>query len=78
MLKVYAKDFADKFELTKREAEVFTLIASGSVLPTDIAGKMGISQNTVRIHIKNVNTKMGTKSKTEFVVKFLKYVLKKK
>lgn len=40
----------------------------------DISGKLGISQNTVRIHVKNINNKVGARSKTEILSAFIDFL----
>ena len=42
----------DKFILTKREKEVFTLLVNGNTTK-EIADELGISEKTVRNHISN-------------------------
>ncbi|HRE47476.1 MAG TPA: response regulator transcription factor [Aggregatilineales bacterium] len=54
--------------LTTREREVLTLIAEGLPNKT-IAGRLGISENTVKFHVNAVMSKLGVQSRTEAVVK---------
>lgn len=54
--------------LTPRELEVINLIAEG--LPNkNIAGKLGISEHTVKFHVNAILTKLGAQSRTEAVVR---------
>jgi DNA-binding NarL/FixJ family response regulator len=54
--------------LTPRELEVINLIAEG--LPNkSIAGKLGISEHTVKFHVNAILTKLSAQSRTEAVVR---------
>ncbi|MEP7292477.1 MAG: response regulator transcription factor [Chloroflexota bacterium] len=54
--------------LTRRELEVINLIAEG--LPNkNIAGRLGISEHTVKFHVNAILTKLGAQSRTEAVVR---------
>ncbi|MDY6875555.1 MAG: LuxR C-terminal-related transcriptional regulator [Chloroflexota bacterium] len=50
--------------LTKREKEILRLVATG-VTNRQIAHRLSISVNTVKVHLRNVFTKLGTESRTE-------------
>jgi FixJ family two-component response regulator len=52
--------------LTRREQEVFPLVTSG-LMNKQIAGKLGISEITIKVHRGNVMRKMGAKSHAELV-----------
>lgn len=54
--------------LTPRELEVINLIAEGLPNKT-IAGKLGISEHTVKFHVNAILTKLGAQSRTEAVVR---------
>lgn len=61
----------DKYILTKREKEVFTLLVNG--LTTDeIAEELTISEKTVRNHISNAMQKLGVKGRAQAVVELLR------
>jgi len=61
----------DKYILTKREKEVFTLLVKG--LNTDeIANELVISEKTVRNHISNAMQKLGVKGRAQAVVELLR------
>ena len=53
--------FMDKFILTKREKEVFTLLVNNKTTK-DIAEILGISENSSKSYIK-YNAKIGSKRK---------------
>lgn len=57
--------------LTKREREVFELLIKNNSTK-DIAGKLNISEKTVRNHISNVMQKLGVKGRSGAVVELLK------
>ncbi len=54
--------------LTPRELQVINLIAEGLPNKT-IAGKLGISEHTVKFHVNAILTKLGAQSRTEAVVR---------
>lgn len=61
----------DKFILTKREKEVFTLLVSNKTTK-EIASELGISEKTVRNHISNTMQKLGVKGRSQAVVELLR------
>lgn len=61
----------DKFILTKREKEVFTLLVNGNTTK-EIAEELGISEKTVRNHISNTMQKLGVKGRSQAVVELLR------
>ena len=63
--------FMDKFILTKREKEVFTLLVNNKTTK-DIAKILGISEKTVRNHISNTMQKLGVKGRSQAVVELLR------
>jgi DNA-binding CsgD family transcriptional regulator len=50
--------------LTDRESEVLELVATG-ITNREVAQKLFISINTVKVHLRNVYTKLGADSRTE-------------
>ncbi len=61
----------DKYILTKREKEVFTLLVSNKTTK-EIAMELGISEKTVRNHISNAMQKLGVKGRAQAVVELLR------
>lgn len=61
----------DKYILTKREKEVFTLLVANNSTK-DIAKKLSISEKTVRNHISNAMQKLGVKGRASAVVELLR------
>ena len=57
--------------LTKREKEVFNLLIT-NLTTREIAGKLNISEKTVRNHISNVMQKLGVKGRSQAVIELLK------
>ena len=61
----------NKYILTKREKEVFTLLVSNKTTK-EIADILGISEKTVRNHISNTMQKLGVKGRAQAVVELIK------
>ena len=61
----------NKYTLTKREKEVFTLLVTNKTTK-EIADILGISEKTVRNHISNTMQKLGVKGRAQAVVELLK------
>jgi FixJ family two-component response regulator len=57
---------ADYDTLTAREREVMALVASG-LMNKQVAGKLGVSEITVKLHRGNLTRKMGAKSLADLV-----------
>ncbi len=57
---------AAAYQLSPREHEVLTLLATGLATPA-IAKEMGISPHTVRDHLKNLFRKTGTSSRSKLM-----------
>jgi DNA-binding NarL/FixJ family response regulator len=61
---------AELENLTKRENEILSLLAKGS-LYKEIADQMKISLDTVRSHLQHIYNKLHVRTRTEAVVKYL-------
>jgi len=61
----YSRNSASaRYQLTVREEEVLTFLQTG--MPNKaIAARMGLSANTIRVHIQNVLRKLDAKNRTE-------------
>ncbi len=64
------KPSSDVEKLTPREQEVLALLAKGYLYKT-IADNLGISINTLRVHLRAIYDKLHVHSRTEATVKFL-------
>lgn len=60
-------DRALSFELTPREREVLTCIASGQS-NRDIAERLHIAEKTVRIHVSSLLDKLGARDRTQATI----------
>ncbi|MCU1384647.1 MAG: two component transcriptional regulator, LuxR family [Acidobacteria bacterium] len=65
-----AKHLTDE-PLTLREIEVLIVVATGA-RNRQIAGTLGISEDTVKMHVKNITAKLGAADRTEAVTTALK------
>ena len=57
---------AKKYALSEREGEVLDLLARGNTRMS-IAEKLIISENTVRVHVKNIYAKLHIHSKQQLI-----------
>ncbi len=55
--------------LTRRETEVITELSKG-LYYKEIAGKIFISPETVKKHVKSIYRKMGVRNRVEATIKF--------
>jgi DNA-binding NarL/FixJ family response regulator len=65
-----ARKLADRLtlsNLTSREIEVLKLVADG-LRNKEIAGKLGISEETVQGHMKNILSKLGVNDRTKAAI----------
>jgi DNA-binding NarL/FixJ family response regulator len=59
-------EFTPRSDLTDREVEVLQLVARG-LSNRDVAGVIGRTEETVKVHLKNVFAKLGVVDRTEAV-----------
>lgn len=62
-------DGEDLYSLTERELEILELVARG-LQNKVIAGTLRLSEHTVKIHLHNIITKLGTTNRTEAAAVF--------
>jgi DNA-binding NarL/FixJ family response regulator len=55
---------ADIRNLTRREREVATLVATG-LTNREIAGKLYLSVRTIEVHVDHILTKLGFRTRTQ-------------
>lgn len=56
-------------QLTKRETEILDLL-SGGLANKEIADRLGLSTETVRVHLKRIYDKLHVRSRTEAAIKY--------
>lgn len=61
--------FLDSRPLTPREREIAVMLIAGAAT-RDIAAALGISENTVRTHVRNLLSKFGVNSRKAFVAAY--------
>ena len=61
-------------DLSGRELEILRLIATG-VSNKEIAQKLNISTNTVKVHLRNIFGKIGVASRTEAAMQAVRWGL---
>lgn len=59
------------YDLTERELEILEILSQGKS-NKEIADSLGISENTVEQHLKNIYEKLNVQNRTEAAVLFLK------
>lgn len=74
----FQKPFNSKLEpddglssLTQRERETLDLLSKG-LAPKEIASKLDISVNTIRVHLKRIYEKLHVRSQTEAVLRWVR------
>ena len=60
---------SEVFNLSKRETEIVELVAKG-LANKEIAADLGISVETVRVHLKHIYEKLHVRSRTEAAMKY--------
>lgn len=59
-------EFTPRVDLTPREIEVLRLVAKG-LSNSEVAGALGLSSGTAKVHLQNIFRKLGTEDRTEAV-----------
>jgi two-component system NarL family response regulator len=59
-------EFTPRTDLTRREVEILQLVAKG-LSNRDVAGIIGRTDETVKVHLKNIFSKLGVADRTEAV-----------
>ena len=67
--------FVKENQMTKREKEILALLIQQKVSADELGEALGISKNTVRIHLRNINTKLNISSKSELLGKFIEFAM---
>lgn len=75
-IKKLAEKFSESNQLSKRETEILLYLLMQSSKIEIVSRNLFISENTARVHLKNVRSKVGASSTAEIYVQFLKYMEK--
>jgi DNA-binding NarL/FixJ family response regulator/Tfp pilus assembly protein PilZ len=67
--------FAERYRFTARERDVVVLLVTGSGTVPSIAAQLGLSQNTIHNHFKNVFRRTRTNTKPALLALFVKEAL---
>ena len=59
---------ADSSEFTERELEILRIVTTGAT-NQQVAEQLGISENTVKSHVRSMLDKTGFRSRTELAIK---------
>jgi len=59
-------------QLTERELEVLAMVARGLPNKT-IAAQLGLSENTVKMHLQNILGKLHVHNRTEAAARYFEY-----
>ena len=59
--------------LTPREGQIIAILAEGKV-PKEVSSELGITYETVRAYLRSIYRKMGVRSQTEAVIKYLQTI----
>jgi len=62
-----AAELQDLDELTDREREVLRLLVSGVTSNSELARKLGVSENTVKFHVRNILDKLHLHNRAQVV-----------
>jgi DNA-binding NarL/FixJ family response regulator len=71
VVRSFTTSAAEQEQLSRREQEVFDLLCEGASYK-EIAGKLFVSTNTVRFHLKNIYKKLNVSSRHEAVRKSMR------
>lgn len=67
--------FSNRYQITKRESEIFLMIAIYGFSNHEIAEHCMISEKTVKIHLANIMNKAGIKSMRKLLSLLFNHVL---
>ncbi|OCT16898.1 hypothetical protein A8709_00870 [Paenibacillus pectinilyticus] len=67
--------FSNRYQITKRESEIFLMIAIYGFSNHEIAEHCRISEKTVKIHLANIMNKTGIKSMRKLLSLLFNHVL---
>lgn len=73
-LRRYIETFVIERSLTVREKEIFILILQGAVTHDELSQILKISQNTIRIHLRNIKNKCASRNRVELLVNFINFL----
>ncbi len=69
--KVDYQRIAKRFGLTKKELQITRIVISEGLSNDEVAERLKISKNTVKVHLRNIFKKVGVESKTSLTTTLL-------
>lgn len=72
------REFAAEFKLSPREVDVLREMLFGNTTPDGISDALTMASNTAKIHIRAINSRFKTNSKTETIAKFIGFLFSDK
>ncbi|GAB6990187.1 response regulator transcription factor [Paenibacillus pini] len=72
-LESWKKSFATRYNLTQREVEILALITRQGLSNKEIAEQCSISEKTVKNHLTNIMSKIGTRSMRKLLSLFINH-----
>lgn len=71
---IHINGFCSSMGLTRRETEIVNALFKGDVTADELALRLSVSQNTIRIHFSNIFSKTKAKNKVHLFVMFMEWL----
>lgn len=73
----FLREFTRKFELSRRETQIFGLITEGVISLKELAHHLSLSPSTINKHLNNIYEKTKTHGKAELLSQFVQFCSEK-